>query len=216
MERSRLYPICIIIIIFIIILRSNIQGFVSLPKTIIILGDSILKNNNYVAEDKSVEFLLSANIKKTKNKLLFLAKDDSRISDLEEQVSGIVENNKYIFISSGGNDILQYVYSNSLNSSVIKTLFNKYKDTVNRIIGSQKPSRIYLLNLYFPTHSSIQPFYKYIIEWNNLLEEFCKSTSSSELIRVNEICNTPEDFTDIIEPSEQCSEKIANKIFSIL
>jgi len=210
-----LYSICIIIIIFIIVIRAHIQGFTTMPKTIIVLGDSILKNNNYVPQDKSIEFLLTKNNKPT-NKLLFLAQDDSHISDLEEQLSGIVEKNTYIIISIGGNDMLQYVYKESLNSSIVNTLFKKYTQAINTIINKHKPSRVYLLNLYFPTDKSMQPFYQYINEWNMLLEEYVKSNSITELIRINDICNDAQDFVYIIEPSEQCSRKIANKIFNIM
>jgi hypothetical protein len=186
-----------------------------MPKTFIILGDSILKNNKYVPHDKSIEFLLTNNTKSS-NKLLFLAKDDSRISDLEEQLSGIVEKNTFMIISTGGNDILQYIYTQSLNSSILNTLFKKYTQTINTIINTHKPSRVYLLNIYFPTDKSIQPFYQYINEWNILLEEYVKSNSITELISINDICNNAEDFVYIIEPSEQCSRKIANKIFNIM
>lgn len=210
-----LYSICIIIIIFIIVIRAHIQGFTTMPKTFIILGDSILKNNKYVPHDKSIEFLLTNNTKSS-NKLLFLAKDDSRISDLEEQLSGIVEKNTFMIISTGGNDILQYIYTQSLNSSILNTLFKKYTQTINTIINTHKPSRVYLLNIYFPTDKSIQPFYQYINEWNILLEEYVKSNSITELISINDICNNAEDFVYIIEPSEQCSRKIANKIFNIM
>ena len=208
--------ICIIIIIFIILIRANIQGFTTIPKTIIVLGDSILKNNKYVGHGKSVEFLLTKHIESTNNKLLFLAEDDSRISDLERQLLGIVEKNTYMIISSGGNDILYYVYMQTLNSSIINKIFKNYIQAINTIVNTHKPSRIYLLNLYFPTDVSMQPFYQYINEWNTLLEEYVKSNSLTELIRINDICNASSDFVDIIEPSEQCSAKIANKIFTIL
>jgi lysophospholipase L1-like esterase len=209
------YIICIIIIIFLIILRANIQGFTAMPKSFIILGDSILKNNKYVPHDKSIEFILTKNIGNT-NKLLFLAEDDSRISDLEKQLSGIQETNTYIFISTGGNDILQHIYMRTLNSTIINKIFLNYTSTINTIINTYKPNRIYLLNLYFPTDSSMQPFYKYITEWNNLLEEYIKSNSLTEIIRINDICNDKSDFVDVIEPSESCSVKIANKILNIL
>jgi lysophospholipase L1-like esterase len=187
-----------------------------MPKTIIVLGDSILKNNKYVPDDKSIEFLMSKHTKSTNNKLLFLAEDDSRISDLEQQLSGIVENNGYMIISTGGNDILQYVYTQSLNSSIIQKIFLNYTNTINTILNTHKPSRVYLLNLYFPADESMKPFYHYINEWNTLLQEYVKSNSMIELISINDICNDARDFVDIIEPSEECSIKIANKIFNII
>ncbi len=210
-----LYSICIIIIIFIIVIRPHIQGFISMPKTFIILGDSILKNNNYVPHDKSIEFLLSKEIGNT-NKLLFLAKDDSRFSDLETQLSGIQEKNAYMIISSGGNDILQHIYIRTLNSTIINKIFLNYTSTINTIINTHKPSRVYLLNLYFPTDKSMHPFYQYINEWNMLLEEYVKSNYMTELIRINDICNDAEDIVYNIEPSEPCSRKIANKILNIM
>ena len=72
------------------------------------------------------------------------------------------------------------------------------------------------MNLYFPTDISIQPFYKYIHEWNNLLEEYKKSNLLIELLHIDDICNKSSDFVDIIEPSEICSAKIAKKISDIV
>jgi hypothetical protein len=210
-----IYIALIILVVCLLILNIRIQGFTSELKTVVLLGDSILKNNNYVPADKSVESLLQVQIQSTGNTMHFLAKDDSHISDIEKQTTNM-PNGAYIFLSVGGNDILSYIRMNSINSQQITSLFNKYRDLVNSILQKYTPKRIYMLNIYFPTDMSLQPFYKYISQWNKLLENFSKSNSLFEIIYINNACKDSSDFVDLIEPSSICSKKITDIIFGLI
>ena len=82
---------------------------------IVLIGDSMLENSNYVDKDKTV----SSFIKKTHKKNLVLAKDESTVNDIELQLNQITDNlnnkNTYVFLSVGGNDLLEiYKYQSIL------------------------------------------------------------------------------------------------------
>ena len=80
-------------------------------KTIVLLGDSILKNNSYVSDGKGVDNLIEERNKNNDN-IYSLAENNSKIVDIYSQIDKIPieSNNKstIIFLSSGGNDILSF------------------------------------------------------------------------------------------------------------
>jgi hypothetical protein len=108
--RNKIVTFFVIIISIIIIFtcayfHSLKEGLTNNDK-VILMGDSVLNNSNYVPLDKSV-----INILKTKtNNILNVAKDGATINDLYEQLDKIpMDFNRadtYVFISVGGNDIL--------------------------------------------------------------------------------------------------------------
>ena len=67
-------------------------------KTYVLMGDSILKNNAYVADGKSIETLIT----ERNNKIFSFAEDNSKISDIFIQVNNLpikLNNpNTYIFL----------------------------------------------------------------------------------------------------------------------
>ena len=93
-------------------------------KTLIFLGDSILDNKNYVNKTDSVEYLLREN---DKYKIVFLAQDNSIIADIASQMDKIPKelNNKnnYVFLSVGGNNLLNQILTSKINYDSIITLF---------------------------------------------------------------------------------------------
>ena len=112
------------------------EGFDVNNKTYILLGDSILKNDAYVSNGKSIEYLL---VDKNKN-IHCYAKDNSKIVDIYSQISKIPielnSPNTLVFISAGGNDILShYVDQNQdiTNTSVLKPMFSAYKNLIKSI-----------------------------------------------------------------------------------
>ena len=100
------------VIIVCLIQSSRIQEGLEDYNKVVLLGDSIFKNNSYVGEENSIEYLL-----KTRIDSLVLAKDNSLIKDVLSQYKNVPnkynEPNTYLFVSTGGNDLLNgYHYSN--------------------------------------------------------------------------------------------------------
>ena len=120
-------------------------------KTYILLGDSILNNDAYVSNGKSV-----CNLLKDDGKNIYCyAKDNSKIVDIYSQMNKIpLELNSpttFIFLSAGGNNILShYVDQNQdiTNTSVLKPMFSAYKNVLKSIQSRFTKAKIVLLDIY--------------------------------------------------------------------
>ncbi len=179
---------------------------------IILIGDSVLNNSNYVPDGKSVYDLLKAK----RSNVFNYSKDGATISDCYSQIDNIpLELNKpntYVFISAGGNNILNA--RNKMTSENIIHLFNDYAELIKSVKTRLTNAKIYICNLYLPTNSRFQSYKPAIEQWNKLISQ--NSSKIGEMYNVvdlNSLLNTPEDFVYDIEPSEMGSNKIANIIY---
>ena len=206
------------ILLFIILFQFK-EGFTQekeseTGETIILLGDSILDNKIYVKKNESIEYLL----RESPNKILFLAKDNSFISDVLLQMNQIekdvYDKKNLIFLSIGGNDILDSIKTKTINNKTIVHLFEDYKKLIIIIKQQFLNSTIYLLNIYYPTDEIYKPYYEYINEWNLLLSNYIQTNNSITEILIDKLCYLPIDFVHKIEPSKTCSIKIAENILS--
>lgn len=195
-------------------LARRLDAFSPGPTKVVMLGDSILKNNAYVAETESVEYLLKARLAKGAE-LSFLAQDEALIADIEAQVAKI-DQGAQVFISIGGNDILKQIQGGTISQSTLTQTFDEYKACIQRILENHKPHSLHLINLYFPTSPFITPYHTYIRQWNSLLTNFTKTNPILRLFELDTLCSEPPDFVSIVEPSPICSKKIVDKIYSLL
>ena len=208
----------IVIVLFSIIVIVSCAHFKSVKEgltnndTIILIGDSVLNNANYVPSGKSVYDILKTKL----SKVLNFSKDGATINDLYSQLDKIPTNlNKtetHIFISAGGNDILNK--SSELNSANITHLFNRYMDFLKSLRVKLGNAQIHILNLYLPANPRYQSYKPSIDQWNQLINN--NSSKIGEIYNVvdlNSLLTTPNDFVYDIEPSEFASEKIATIIY---
>lgn len=184
--------------------------------TIILIGDSILNNNNYIfTEGKSVSDLIKAEHSDT----YLFAKDGAVITDCYTQIEQISKiepesnsgENKYIFVSAGGNNILSS--RGTLSSEIIESFFQQYSTLILSLKSSFPNAQIYLLNLYYPLDSRFKNLYTYIDQWNTLLSEFAEN-NKLKVIQTNKFMLKNSDFTNSIEPSETGGKKLADAILS--
>lgn len=184
--------------------------------TIILIGDSILNNNNYIfTEGKSVSDLIKAEHSDT----YLFAKDGAVITDCYtqiEQMSNIEpeannDKNTYIFVSAGGNNILSS--RGTLSSEIIESFFQQYSTLILSLKSRFPDAEIYLLNLYYPLDSRFKNLYIYIEQWNTLLSEFAEN-NKLKVIQTNKFMLKNSDFTNSIEPSETGGKKLADAILS--
>jgi len=177
--------------------------------TVILMGDSVLNNSNYVSSGKSV-----ANMLKTKtNNILNVAKDGGTINDLYSQLDKIPidlnEAETYVFISVGGNDIL-----NKRSTAEITTLFNSYIEFLKAFRTKLGSTKLNIMNLYLPANPRYQSYKQLIDFWNNLINKYSNGVGEMyNVIDLNSVLKSPNDFVYDIEPSEFASEKIANLIY---
>jgi len=215
-----LYSILLILIIYFLLknqknniieaLTNNIEALTN-NVDVVLIGDSMLENSNYV------KHTVGLHIKKTHKKTTILAKDDSVVGDIKSQLVNIPKkfNNKntYVFLSVGGNDLLEiYKYQNGNidDYSHIDEVFVKYKKLVNFIKKKYK-FNIVLLNIYFPKDAMYVKFHKIIETWNKKLLKFSEK-NSFKFLDVSKILYKKNHFTNGIEPSIIGSKILANSI----
>ena len=196
---------------------NNVEGFTNTAKTYILLGDSILRNDAYVSDGKSVENLI---IERNKNTHCF-AEDHSKIVDIYSQIDKIPieldSPNTLIFLSAGGNDILShYVDQNQdiTDTSVLKPMFSSYKNIVKTIQTRLPNSKLFLLDIYYPDNLQYKRFHSIIKEWNSMIYDFAQDPKNNiyGVIRISSSLTQNKDFSFGIEPSSSGGNKIADLI----
>jgi hypothetical protein len=200
--------ISIVIIVSCAYFKSIKEGLTN-NNYIILMGDSVLNNSNYVPEGQSVY----DNLKTKLNNILNVAKDSATINDLYLQLDEIpIELNNtetYIFISAGGNNIL-----NKQTNTDINLLFNNYLDFLRALRVKLSNVQINIINLYLPANPRFQSYKKSIDQWNNLINKNSSNVGEMyNVIDINSLLTNSSDFVYDIEPSESGSEKIANIIY---
>lgn len=177
--------------------------------TIILLGDSMLNNSKYVGEGESVFDVI-----KNKNvNVLNYAVDNSKIQNINNQISKITSiydtPDTYIFLSVGGNDILN---SPSQDDESTELLFKNYLKSIDNIKNKFRKAKIVALNIYHPQADYYRLYYKPIDKWNKLLEQ--NKFEGYSILDVDKLIVDRNDLVQDIEPSRQGSKKIANAIIN--
>jgi hypothetical protein len=147
-----------------------VEGFNPEKQHFILLGDSVFKNDIYVANGKSVDVLLK---EKTNGETTTLAVNDSIISDVYYQLDKIpdslksrsasvkVYKNTTIFLSVGGNDILaQFDEKNKeFDIKIIDTIFTAYEKLVKTIQAVMPNAIIVLVDIYYPENIKYKKYH---------------------------------------------------------
>lgn len=193
------------------------EDFNSNKQTFILLGDSILKNDLYVSNGKSVDDLLK---ERTNEKSVCLAVDDSKIIDVYSQIEKIHDNlnTNYttIFLSAGGNDILQTFIENDIDTEkkhILKTIFSAYKNLIKSVKNKLPNANIVLLDIYYPDNMKYKQYHSIINEWNSMIYNYADKNNYSTL-KISTILTQPDDFSFDIEPSAIGSRKLVETILS--
>ncbi len=182
-------------------------------KRIILLGDSILENSNYVEQYFNVE----NNIKKEHPYVLNLAQDRAVISNLSLQINHLkqkkINKNDIIFISVGGNDILNhYRFKKKGEIKHLNSLFNKYAKTILRLKNTAS-NQIVLLNIYAPP--KVKDYHNIIDLWNKKQKAFA-SENNIKILDIHSLVNHKSHFVKNIEPSHDGGRIIAEAIVKSL
>ena len=216
--------ILLLILVYFFWKKSSKESFYqfSFSGPIILLGDSILKNNDYINHN-SIEQMLR---RKTNRSVYCLAKNAATISNVYDQLEKVSINwntpSTQIFLSIGGNNILNNYkdcqYSNKCDSNgslekdyFLDDLFLEYKDLVDSIKARMNKSNIVLLDIYYPySKKECMPV---IQDWNDKLKYYA-NTSKNKILLISENVTDSEDFIYDIEPSERGGYKIVNAILN--
>ena len=182
-------------------MNTNIKDNMKNDKTVILLGDSVLKNNIYVNSGLAVDDHIKHIYKNTFN----YAKDNAYIKDVYTQLNHISpkynNSSTYIVISFGGNDLIRMKET--------ETVFIQYKKLYTTIKNKFPNAQKIILNLYYPPQSLSNNTVKTIIEnWNYKLKKYL----TSSILDISTLLDNKSDFVQIIEPSTSGGKKIADAI----
>ena len=214
-SKKNIFILIIFIILFLLfylykISHSYKETFNSSNKKIILLGDSILNNNNYVSSNSSIPFLLDLHLTNQNNKLINLAQDNASISSVYNQLDKIPidlnNSNTFIILSVGGNDLLN-------GYEDINQIMSKYDSLISSIQSRLPSIHLILMNLYYPfefesDNNNSKHYYSLIEKWNNHIEN-----CSHKQINLTKIINNSDDFINI-EPSSIGGQKIVQHIIN--
>lgn len=184
---------------------------------IVLLGDSILKNNSYVSNGKAVDDLLK---ERNNEKIYSFAENNSKIIDIYSQIDKIpIELNNestYIFLSAGGNDILSFYLDQQgdiTDMNALNPMFSAYKKLVKSIQTRMDKAPLFLLDIYYPENMTYKQFHPIITEWNKKIYDFADKNNHN-VLKISDDLTQSTDFTMGIEPSSTGGEKIANLILN--
>lgn len=199
--------------------------------TIVLIGDSVLNNSNYIKNGEKSTFQHLNDIINNKYtryiSLYNYAEDGATINDCFRQIDKIQldiidkksindnnYSNLYIVLSCGGNDILNYSITNNNNNIFLQLnqLESKFITLIKTIQTKFPLVNIFLLNLYYPLNSKFNFYKKIIEEWNNKIINICSKSNKCKLIDIFSIINSKSDFIYDIEPSSIGGKKIASII----
>lgn len=198
--------------------RKISEGFDTENK-IILMGDSILKNNLYVKNGKAVEDILR---EKTSISTIVLAQNNATITDIYSQVeklpSDLNDSSNTIFLSAGGNDILNNFVNNDPDESiehVLSIVFKAYQRLIKTIKAKMDKTNLVLFDIYYPKNLQYTQYHPIIKEWNQMLYNYANE-NSLPVIKISSILKDDSDFTLDIEPSDTGGEKIVNEILTCI
>ena len=198
----------------------NNEGFQNSNRIIVLIGDSIIKNNAYSSDGRGIDDIL---IERTNNNTFCYAKDHAKIVDIYRHIGEIpIELNSVkttIFISAGGNDILSYYNENSNNNettSFVKMVFSYYKKLIKNIHTKLPNSQIILLDIYYPNSIKYKQYHSIIKQWNGMIYNYATQNNNNitGVIKISNLLTQSEDFTLSIEPSSIGGTKIADAILN--
>ena len=190
------------------------ESFTNKRPIITLMGDSILENSSYVGNEDSVQANLN---KKTKDKVINLARDDAIIYDIYTQLDQIHydynnENNS-IVLSVGGNNLLLSIEFNKKESHV-QVLFSQYMELVKAIKSKMNKVKLILCDCYYSNCKDTN-INNIVTKWNTLLYNFANK-EKIKVIKISSDLTSSFDYVNDIEPSEKGSKKIADAILAIL
>jgi hypothetical protein len=174
-------------------------------KSVVLIGDSMLNNSNYVSQGESVPDLLSKRL--VGNIVYNFAKDGATISDCYAQIDKIpFDSNSTIFISCGGNNIL-----NSRQNLNVTNLFTEYSELIKSIKVRAPNASFYVLNLYTPASGLYKSYKPAIDQWNQILDDNA-ALLGYQVLRTDNLLVLDEDFVYGVEPSFKGGKKLVSKI----
>ena len=199
----------------IICTRKKKEPFATTNKPVIVLvGDSLLRNNSYVPYGESVSDWLQQKQKKC----LTIATDGAMIRDVYTQLKDIPPQlnapTTTLVISVGGNDFLRnlhkYTPEHKHTQEDEEKTFEAYISLLEMIQGKWNRTKIILLSLFCP---ETQPNMCFLVsKWNNMQSRYANSKN----IQIIPMDSSYKQLDHGIEPTSEGGKQIAEQIIAFL
>lgn len=195
-------------------------------KHIVLLGDSIFDNKNYVKGGLDVVSHLRR-LLPDEWKATLRAVDGSVVENVQRQALNLPDDATHIFISAGGNnalwnaDILRMKVTSSAEvfdrlADLANAFEQSYREMLQSVLSLNKPTTV--CTIYYPqmpedfeqkiSVAALASFNDVIIRQAFL--------ASFPLIDLRLVCSDAADYANAIEPSEAGGGKIANTILRVV
>ncbi len=192
---------------------------------IVLLGDSIFDNESYVNRDEDVTAHLRKIIQKD-FKVTLCAVDGAMIDGISRQVERIPEDASDLFLSIGGNDVLQYkniLTNNTLTALEFLTNFadvldkfkDRYKKMVTSLLKFDLPLRVCTIYNGNLEQDLVKPARVTVALFNDIIYQIA-GEYNLPVIELRYICTESSDYANPIEPSSFGGRKIAQAINNIV
>jgi len=192
---------------------------------IVLLGDSIFDNESYVKRDEDVTAHLRKIIQKD-FKVTLCAIDGAMIDGISRQVERIPEDASDLFLSIGGNDVLQYkniLTNNTLTALEFLTNFadvldkfkDRYKKMVTSLLKFDLPLRVCTIYNGNLEQDLVKPARVTVALFNDIIYQIA-GEYNLPVIELRYICTESSDYANPIEPSSFGGRKIAQAINNIV
>lgn len=194
-------------------IRVNVSdNGISSSSVVMLLGDSILDNKNYVPKGKSVSEWLQKKVGDSGYKIKLYAKDGYTTEDVYLQIGNIPgqynSDDTIIVLSVGGNDFL--------SGASYERVEITYRHLIKRIHGIFGSCKLYVVNLYKPVDPALNIYDRIITRWNRFLNELVDTTEVDGVVDIYGLIKEPQDLVHKIEPSAVGGEKIASAILNVV
>ena len=199
-------------------------------QTLVLLGDSIFDNANYVPGEKPVVKQLQETFDPEITLVELAAVDGAVTRDVHEhQLPNLTADPDLIVLSSGGNDALRHIETlyEDIKRTVPETLkiFHGIRETFRRdyatlldaLSGLERPTAV--CTIYNPdfrrdaTITHLQVLAEAALSFFNDVIVQEALNRSFDVLDLREICTKSEDFANPIEPSSRGGEKIVSRIY---
>eukprot|EP01084_Bolivina_argentea_P135313 238462_1 len=203
---------------------------------IVLIGDSILDNKNYVPRQSlSVIKQLKAKISPFKWKGTNCAVDGAITSHvLRDQITTIPNDATTIVLSSGGNDGLDKLHDLSMDRNswwpwnLLRILYNTrkefqivYAETLKAIKTGFPKAKVICCTIYYPQFQDYHIFIQIISNiginlMSNVIINTCLQYGNIPIIDLRHVFDKKEDYANSIEPGVPGGDKITNNIIHIV
>jgi hypothetical protein len=213
MRKNMVFIYLLLGVIFMCLIQtSRIQEGLENNNVVVLLGDSVFKNNSYVEYKESVEYKLKNEIES-----LVLAEDNSLIKDVIPQYKKMPKDfnnsNTYLFVSIGGNDLLNkyhYMTHDIENMTEFDKIWKEYEKTLLEL-KFKTDCTLVLTDLYYIKDPDYVKYHDIIRKWNDNIDKFCYEKDIL-IYKISNLVKEKKHFVNSIEPSKLGSDIIVKNI----